>query len=153
MLIPCENISGCVKAAPYISLALLCRDRQSFGAKRTSDIIQPQVGQEPAGLPPPLPPTRIYLRPSVQSTGHSNKYQIIIQHTRHTLLSPRLRPSSLHHRTCREQLLNIWTDGQFHNGPPSILLNYILQPSAEQVSSITFPGNEKSSVLHFLYFV
>ena len=100
--------------------------RGSFGAKRTSDIIQPQVGQPSTHLHHPPSPHH-YLRPSVytealQQQILSNKSS---QHT-NSLISPLSQPSlSDDWRTIalvEEQLWNIlsvgWTVSQWTHGHP-----------------------------------
>ena len=89
--------------------------------------------------PPPLPPTTISDLQSILKL-YSNKYYLINPPNTQTLSSllspiPACRttdePSHLSRNNyeifCR-------LVGQFHNGPTVILLNYILQPSAENRS-------------------
>ena len=98
MLIPCENIQYCVSRTTFLvaGLAQPSQHRQSFGAKRTSDIIQPQVGRLAPSLPPSSPQS--YTPQQQISDNNYNTPPLSISH----LLSPAL---------AGEQLLNIWTDG------------------------------------------
>ena len=123
--------------AVYQPAAPLYFHRQSFGAKRTSDIIQPQVGQQTAThSPPPAPPStpHNYLRPSVytvqQQILSNNSSQLT-----NSLISHLCRPVCSAIALDEEQLLNIlavgWLVSQWTT---VILLNYILQPSAENRS-------------------